>query len=63
VREAFPQELCGHEALKLQVLGLVNNTHAPAAELIKDLVVSQHLAVHEEYPSTATIPCNAMKSC
>jgi hypothetical protein len=33
------QEFQGNKAAKFGILGLVNNTHAPAAELFHDAVV------------------------
>ncbi len=40
------QEFHGHDALQLGVLGLVNDAHAPLAELIEDLIVENRLTDH-----------------
>src|SRR5882672_7437266 len=42
------QELEGNEAAELQVLSLVDHTHASAAELLNDAVVRDGLADHRE---------------
>ena len=38
------KELQGHEAAKLSVLGLVDDTHAATAQLLDDAVVRNGLA-------------------
>jgi hypothetical protein len=47
---AVGQELEGHEAAELGVLGFVNHTH-PAAELFQDAVVRNGSAQHEAPPT------------
>ena len=42
------QELQGHEAAKVGVLGLVDHTHPAAAELLDDAVMRDGLADHED---------------
>ena len=44
--EALGQELQGHGAAEAGVLGLVDDTHAAAAELLDDPVVGDRLADH-----------------
>ena len=45
-RQFIGQEFEGDEAPKLCVLGLVDHTHSPAAELLDDAVVRDGLAEH-----------------
>ena len=47
------QKLQRHRAVKLQVAGLVDHAHAPAAELLFNLVVGDSLANHGVPPSAA----------
>ena len=42
----FREKLEGHEAVEAGVLGFVNHTHAPAAELLDDAIVRDGLADH-----------------
>lgn len=41
------QELQGHEAATLGILGLVNHSHAAASQLLDDPLVGDGLADHE----------------
>ena len=41
------QEFEGDESVERQVLGLVDNAHAPAAEFLQDLVVADGFADHD----------------
>ena len=49
------QELKRHEAAQRGILGLVDDTHAPAAELLQDAVVRYGLAHHVSEPIFAGI--------
>ena len=42
------EELQSHESAEARVLGLINNTHTAAAELLNDAVVRDDLADHSE---------------
>src|SRR5712692_5508787 len=44
--EVFGQKLEGNEAAQLQILRLVDDTHAPATEFFEDAVVRDGLANH-----------------
>ena len=45
--ELLGQKLQGHVAAEAGVLGLVDHTHAPAAQFLDDFVVGNSLANHE----------------
>jgi len=51
LREFFRQELQGDGALELGVLGLIDHTHAPAAQLLQDAIVGYALANHGDGPA------------
>jgi hypothetical protein len=53
--EFFRQELQGDGALELGVLGLIDDTHAPAAELLNDAIVRDYAANHARKPSSTPI--------
>ena len=44
----FRQKLQSHESAEARVLGLIDNTHTAAAELLNDAVVRDDLADHSE---------------
>ena len=46
------EELQGDGAVKLEVLGLVNNTHASTAEVLEDLVVRNRLTEEWSHDSS-----------
>ena len=48
--EFFRQEFQGDGALELGVLGLIDHTHAPAAQLLQDAVVGEGLTNHRGLP-------------
>src|SRR5256885_5533526 len=48
----FRQELQSHESAKARVLGLIDNTHAAAAEFLNDAVVRDGLADHSQMGSS-----------
>ena len=49
-RELGRQELEGHDALELRVLGLVDDPHPALAELLENLVVRYRLSNHFSKP-------------
>jgi hypothetical protein len=51
LREFFRQELEGNKPTELGVLGLIDDTHAPATELLDDAIVTDYAANHGKQPS------------
>src|SRR5579863_8874883 len=49
-REPLGQEFQRHEAMEFGVLGLVDDTHPAAAELLEDAIVGDRLANHCRAP-------------
>jgi hypothetical protein len=45
-RELFRQELEGNKPTELGVLGLIDDTHAPATEFLNNAIVRNGLANH-----------------
>ena len=56
--EFFRQELQGDGTLELGVLGLIDDTHAPATQLLQDAIVGNGLANH-----TRNQPLHAILGC
>src|SRR6516225_712579 len=52
----FRQELQRHAPAELAILGLINHTHAAAAQLAKDSVMPDRLPVHREGQMVAADP-------
>jgi hypothetical protein len=53
--ELFRKEFQCHVAMELPVLGLVDDTHAPATELFQNAIVADYAANHARKPSLTPI--------